>query len=1223
MQAPSNLEVIQINLQHSRSASAILCRCLAKLQTSGVPVIALIQEPWIYKNQVKGLSSLGGQILRGAPRARVRACIYVSKGLDMVFLPHLSSSDISAVEVDLMVGGRKRTIVFISAYLPQDPFSEPPPSRELALAISSCEQRQIPIIIGCDANAHHTVWGCQDINIRGRTLLEYLMTTDLEIINQGHSPTYVGMGHQSIIDLTLASQQIAGEVLEWHVSREDSMSDHRHIYYHLQIDAIAPVYRRNPRSTDWGAYKRNLENRIGDWVTHAQDSNDLEQGVNNLQTAIITSYEESCPLRRVKMGRRVPWWNQRLSELRKECRKNLRRALYSRADQDWEIYKEFRREYKNLIQKSKQKSWRDFCEEIEGVKPSSRLNRVLTKDPTVQIGMMELPNGDYTESREDALAHLLEVHFPGSIESEELHAEQGPWPGIQYSTQVSRNLALQIVTEDRVKWAIKTFSPYKTAGPDKIFPALLQQGLDQLVKPLITIFRASIAMAYIPIAWRRVRVVFIAKPGKDSYARAKSFRPISLSSFMLKGLERLADRWIREGALQRIPLHPSQHAYQAGKSAETALHNLVGRVEKALEDKEFALGAFFDIAGAFDNAQYESFEKALRKRRVEQTLISWIRAMLCSRSVEAQMGECRKAVAAQRGCPQGGVLSPLLWSLLMDSLVKGLNGQHLTSQAYADDGVVLIVGKFLDVVCGLMQRALDYVQRWCHEEGLSVQPEKLELVLFTKRRNLIGFQAPSMYGEQLMLSHKVKYLGVYLDTKLTWKDHMDTKCKRACAAFCQARRAVGRTWGLSPKVVRWLYIAVIRPMLTFAAVVWWPRTELGIAQMQLGRVQRLACLCITGAVRTTPTAAMEVLLALPSLHIHIRMEAMATSYRMSTVNQWNKGNVGHKRIWGLMRDISPLHQFRSDHIIPQFLFDKDYDISFPKREDWLNNLVSIPENSLLCYTDGSRLTDVEQSGAGVHIVGEDFDESMPLGQYATVFQAEMFAILSCARKIEASGCQNKTIIICSDSQAALKALVSSRVTSRLTLDCAEDLQRLARRNTLQLKWIPAHSGLGGNEEADRLAREASQLPFIGPEPVLGTSPTLIRSSLRKWAQKQLHAGWTMQTACRQAKQLIPGPRLSFSWKLLNLDRRRMRLIVGLLTGHCTLNRHLNIMRVVTDPTCPLCLEEEETTFHTLGCCEALGGIRHRILGNRYLEPQDIHQLNIADLLRFCRISGRF
>ena len=49
-----------------------------------------------------------------------------------------------------------------------------------------------------------------------------------------------------------------------------------------------------------------------------------------------------------------------------------------------------------------------------------------------------------------------------------------------------------------------------------------------------------------------------------------------------------------------LPMHPRQHAYQAGKSTESALHQLVGRIEKALDAKEFALGIFFDIEGAFD-----------------------------------------------------------------------------------------------------------------------------------------------------------------------------------------------------------------------------------------------------------------------------------------------------------------------------------------------------------------------------------------------------------------------------------------------------------------------------------------------------------------------------------------------------------------------------------------------------------------------------------------------
>ena len=72
-------------------------------------------------------------------------------------------------------------------------------------------------------------------------------------------------------------------------------------------------------------------------------------------------------------------------------------------------------------------------------------------------------------------------------------------------------------------------------------------------------------------------------------------------SFLLKTLERLVDRFIRDDTLIKYPLNENQHAYMAGKSTDTALHVLVGKIEKALYNKEYALSVFLDIEGAFNN----------------------------------------------------------------------------------------------------------------------------------------------------------------------------------------------------------------------------------------------------------------------------------------------------------------------------------------------------------------------------------------------------------------------------------------------------------------------------------------------------------------------------------------------------------------------------------------------------------------------------------------------
>jgi len=87
------------------------------------------------------------------------------------------------------------------------------------------------------------------------------------------------------------------------------------------------------------------------------------------------------------------------------------------------------------------------------------------------------------------------------------------------------------------------------------------------------------------------------------------------------------------------------------------------------------------------------------------------------------------------------------------------------------------------------------------------------------------------------------------------------------AVFWQCRRIVGKTWGITPRFAHWLYIAIaiVRPMLVYAAVVWWLRVDLSTTRTMLEHIQHLAYLVIAGSIHTTPTADMEILLGLPPL----------------------------------------------------------------------------------------------------------------------------------------------------------------------------------------------------------------------------------------------------------------------------------------------------------------------------------------------------------------------
>ena len=141
-------------------------------------------------------------------------------------------------------------------------------------------------------------------------------------------------------------------------------------------------------------------------------------------------------------------------------------------------------------------------------------------------------------------------------------------------------------------------------------------------------------LAHIPEPWRHIKVIFIPKAGKRSYHDAKSFRPISLSSYFLKGLERLIDWHIRSDCLVKQPINCSQHTYLTSKSTDTALNNLVTKVEKARLKNLHVLCCFIDIQGAFDHTSPLVVRRALQRHGVSTPITQWIYNMLKCRFIQ-------------------------------------------------------------------------------------------------------------------------------------------------------------------------------------------------------------------------------------------------------------------------------------------------------------------------------------------------------------------------------------------------------------------------------------------------------------------------------------------------------------------------------------------------------------------------------------------------------------
>ncbi|XP_041986403.1 uncharacterized protein LOC121738430 [Aricia agestis] len=352
------------------------------------------------------------------------------------------------------------------------------------------------------------------------------------------------------------------------------------------------VTYRNPKVTNWSVFREELQLNLTAINKAVKTVEQLELTVGELEIGLNDAYLRSCPIKKT-----------------------------AKRDGNWEAYRTALTTFNRELRKAKRRSWARFCEEVNNTSQTSRLYKVISKAPSSHPSTLKRRDGTYTKRAEETLRLLADVHFPNSIHLESNEAFSHTTIKTRPSSDDWRR-ASTIFKPDRVKWAIDSFKPYKTGGEDNIFPALLQQGKDIILPVLLKIFRASFAWGYIPLASTKVKVSYIPKSGDRDKALPKSYRPISLTSFMLKTMEKVVNLHIRDTYLTKKPLHERQHAYQKGKSTETALMDLVDRIDRAIEDKEIALCVFLDIEGAFDNTSTSFITNSLALRDMDQSEIS-------------------------------------------------------------------------------------------------------------------------------------------------------------------------------------------------------------------------------------------------------------------------------------------------------------------------------------------------------------------------------------------------------------------------------------------------------------------------------------------------------------------------------------------------------------------------------------------------------------------------
>ena len=715
------------------------------------------------------------------------------------------------------------------------------------------------------------------------------------------------------------------------------------------------------------------------------------------------------------------------------------------------------------------------------------------------INTLLKPDNTLTEPGAENIKMLTDTHFPA--------AQPGITP-IQHDNAIKLPISeIQDshpwIEEGLVRKAMRMFKPNKAPGPDGLKPIVFRYLPHNAIEVMTLIYKACISLGHTPHLWRETKVIFLPKPGKDSYGVPKAYRPISLSNFLLKTLERLVV-WKMDKDMEEYPIHDMQHGFTKGKSTESAISNTANYIEEFLYSNEHCLGLFLDISSAFDSISITHIKEKLLEHGGEPCMVEWYYSYPGKRFLQVDLHGETVHLTTGTGFPQGGVCSARFWLIAFDEAIHIINSNGITGNGYADDCSALIGGTHTHNMIEQIQVVLDRLVAWGATCGLRFNAQKTVAVMFSRSKRTFTRQV-RMDGQLIPYSDSVVYLGVTMDKELKWREHIINKIKKSKRLLMKMANITSEYWGPKPKLMRWAYTGIVRPMMTYAAHAWGHVTETEDIMDMLRRLNRLAMNTIVKVPRSTPTRAMEIILDVTPLHLHILKEGLSTHIRIMTPSslRWTgvhtnlTFSISHLRFWEyIAEDFGLRNNTESDDCcVPRpdlrFVLDTNSFVHMDGAQTPMDCNV---------YTDGSKLHG--QVGSGVYIVRgatQLASHCVRLPDAATVYQAEVIAIREAAIILQQHH-DLSSIKFYVDSQAALRTFQALFLKSKVALEMIQELNRIHHSEPMVFVWTKAHVGTEGNEEADRLAKEGTTLADITiiPEPSCNLKEKIDREIRSIW-----------------------------------------------------------------------------------------------------------------------------
>lgn len=440
-------------------------------------------------------------------------------------------------------------------------------------------------------------------------------------------------------------------------------------------------------------------------------------------------------------------------------------------------------------------------------------------------------------------------------------------------------------TPGAIQLQIRRLANKKAPGDDKIINAALKFLPKKGILTLTNIINGCLRHSYFPTAWKLATIITIPKPGKDP-TDPVNHRPIALLSSISKIYERVILKILNSNIVGKI--RPEQHAFRQGHSTTSQIVNLIDNISMSLSANEHTAAVFLDVEKAFDTVWHDGLLHKMLLMNIPIHTIKIIESFLRNRTFKVRVEDKTSSIRiAKAGVPQGSCLSPTLFLIYTNDLPVH---DKCNIALFADDTMFSSRDKNVNRARLQLQRQLVLAGDWFNKWKLKINPSKTVAVMFGKTK---PYRIPplTVQNSSITWSHNAKYLGVTLDKRLIFTEHVTQIIKKGTRIRGMLYPVLNRKSPLSLKTRIRLFSMYIIPILTYAGAAWAPFLPKS-QWKRLEAIQTIGLRTISGLPTYLKNEILLKQFNIPTLKNNILQQSKAMFYKNKYSSHTHIQNLG-------------------------------------------------------------------------------------------------------------------------------------------------------------------------------------------------------------------------------------------------------------------------------------------------------------------------------------------